>query len=496
MQGQRRTVLRAGVIAAVASSLLLSSVMPANADQGGNRKAKNVILLIGDGMGQTHVDATRIRYYGAAGRLNMERLPALGAVQTYAVEEGGDKPELVTDSASSATAWSSGVKTYNNALGKDSRGNTVVTIMEEAKAAGLRTGNVSTAEITDATPAAMFSHVSARACQGPDFSTAACVRPSGQGANDLVVAEQIARNNTADVIFGGGLSRFEPDDEKVMEANGYTVLGSFGDPALAVQTAASQQLPTQADLAAVSGKDRRVIGLFNRGNLTVEKAKEDNPASPQAQEPSLVEMTSKAIELLSSGDGRRKGFFLQVEGALIDKRSHANDAAQALRENKEFDDAVAVAVAYATRNRDTLVIVTADHECAGFSIIGKGSYTNAEAVSPPSNVDAGNPANNSTPTRPTSGALDPARSTGPINGTGSANPINFAPATFRTPDDPAGVADGSTEASLWLSYLSGNHTGADVPIYATGPGSDGFDKTINNTDIYSLMKSAQRLGRR
>ena len=274
----------------------------------------------------------------------METLPALGSVKTYAVEEGGDKPELVTDSASSATAWSSGVKTYNNALGKDARGNPVVTLMEEAKAAGMRTGNVSTAEITDATPAAMFAHVSARACQGPDFTIAACVRPSGQGADDVVVAEQIARNNTADVIFGGGLSRFEPDDQAVMKANGYTVLGNFGDPALAVQTKASQQVATGTDLSAVSGPDQKVIGLFNRGNLTVEKFKDDNPTSVQAEEPSLVDMTSKAIELLSTGSGRKQGFFLQVEGALIDKRSHANDAAQTLRENKEFDDAVAVAM--------------------------------------------------------------------------------------------------------------------------------------------------------
>lgn len=494
MARRGRTVLRAVVVAAVAGSLVLSSVSPALATSDRGGKAKNIILLIGDGMGQTHVDATRIRYYGAAGRLNMEELPALGSVTTYAVEEGGDKPELVTDSASSATAWSSGVKTYNNALGKDSRGTSVVTIMEEAKAAGLRTGNVSTAEITDATPAGMFSHVSARACQGPDFSEAACKRPSGQGANDVVIAEQIARNNTADVILGGGLSRFEPDDEAIMEANGYTVLGSFGDPALAVQTAATQQVPTQADLAGIIGAGRKVIGLFNRGNLTVEKSKEDNPTSVQAQEPSLVEMTAKAVELLSAGKGRKPGFFLQVEGALIDKRSHANDAAQTLRENKEFDDAVAIAVAYAAQDENTLVIVTADHECAGFNIIGKGSFTNAEATTPPSNVDSGNTANNSTPTRPTAGSLDPARSTGPINGSGAADPKNFAPATFRTPDDAAGIADGSTDASLWLSYLSGNHTGADVPIYATGPSSGTFDTTIDNTDIYSLMKTALKLG--
>lgn len=487
--------LKAFALISLAGTAVAASAGPALSDEDSaagqqTGKAKNIILLIGDGMGQTHVDATRQRYYGAAGRLNMERLPSVGAVKTYAVEEGSDKPDLVTDSASSATAWSSGVKTYNNALGKDTRGNIVATIMEQAKAAGLRTGNVTTSEITDATPAGMFSHVSARGCQGPDFTRAACVRPSGQGAGDTVVAEQIARNNVADVILGGGLSRFEPDDEAIMKANGYTVLGSFGDPKFEVQAAATQTVATRADLAGVTGKDRKVIGLFNRGNLTVEKAKADKPGAKEAQEPSLVEMTSKAIELLSTGTGSKKGFFLQIEGALIDKRSHANDAAQTLRENYEFDNAVAKAVAYAAKDRNTLVIVTADHECAGFNIVGKGSFTNAEAAAPPTNVDSGNTANNSTPSRASGNTKDGARSAGPINGSGSGNAKNFAPATFRTPDDAAGIQDGSLDASLWLSYLSGNHTGADVPIYATGPGAAGFDTNIDNTDIYRLMLGA------
>ncbi len=77
----------------------------------------------------------------------------------------------------------------------------------------------------------------------------ACARPSGQGAGDTVIAEQIARNNTADVILGGGLSRFEPDDQAALQGHGYTVLGSFGGPALTDQTAASQRVPTRADLA-------------------------------------------------------------------------------------------------------------------------------------------------------------------------------------------------------------------------------------------------------
>jgi alkaline phosphatase len=208
------------------------------------------------------------------------------------------------------------------------------------------------------------------------------------------------------------------------------------------------------------------------------------------------EMTTKAVDLLSDSDqAGKKGFFLQVEGALIDKRSHANDAGQVLEEMKAFDDAVAAARAFAEKDGNTLVIVTADHECAGFGIVEKGTYTNAEATIRPSNTDSGNPANNSTPSQPTfPNPKDPARSTGPINGSGSGDNKNFAPATFRTPDDPSAVTDGSTAASLWLSYLSGNHTGADVNIYTFGPQASMFGGKEDNTDIYGRMKSALGLG--
>lgn len=466
---------------------------------------KNIILLIGDGMGVTHVNAARQRYVGKDGRLDMEKLPVQGLVSTYAVERGSQKANLVPDSASTSTAWSSGIKTYNGALGVDTNGTPVATIMEQAKKAGMRTGNVSTAEVTDATPAGMYSHALVRGCQGPVYSDASCLpknpdgTPVAKPADPLVttpIAEQIARNGTADVILGGGLARFEPDDQKALQDQGYTVLGSFGDPALAPgkQTATTQQVPTRDDLTKVTGAGTKVIGLFNRGNLTVEKSKAAAaPTAAVTKEPTLPEMTAKAVELLKGG---QKGFFLQVESALIDKRSHANDADQTLTEMKYFDESVRIARDFAAQDGNTLVIVTADHECAGFNIIGKGSFTNGEAAAPPGNVDSGNPANTSSPRREyAANKKDPARSTGPVNGSGSTDAKNFAPATFRTADDPAGVPDGSPDASLWLSYLSGNHTGADVPIRSAGPESSRLRGNLDNTDIYKNMYAAlQSLG--
>ncbi len=480
---RRRGTIAALVAVATAGSAAVGVTAvagPADASANSGR-VKNVIYLLGDGMGRTHVTAARERFHGAAGHLAMETLPVTGQVSTYSVERGSGQPgeadfapNHVTDSASAATAWSSGVKTYNAALGVDAKGTVVPTAMELAKQAGYRTGNVSTAEITDATPAGQMSHALARGCQGPSYSAAACQDTDVTGAalptSDVRVtpiADQVARNGTADVILGGGLARFDAADEQALEAQGYDVLGS----------PASQTVATGADLAGATGS--KVFGLFNTGNLTIEKFKQEHPSAPQAAEPSLPEMTRKAISLLSAGSAAKggKGFYLQVEGALIDKRSHANDAAQTLEEMKAFDEAVAVARDFAEKDGHTLVIVTADHECAGFNIIEKGSFTNAEATSPPANTDRGNPANDSTTVRPSGGSKDPSRTA-------------FAPATFRTPDDPASVQDGSPEASLWLTYLSGNHTGADVPVFAMGAGSQALEGSVDNTDLFDVVTDA------
>lgn len=488
------------VVAALGGTATASATNQGDRDDRDSGRAKNVIYLLGDGMGRTHVTAARERFYGPAGKLVMERMPVVGQVSTYAVQPRSGQPgtpdfapNFVTDSASAATAWASGVKTYNAALGVDAKGKVVPTVMELAKRAGYRTGNVSTAEITDATPAGQMSHALARGCQGPSYSASSCQDTEVTGTElpttDIRVtpiADQIARNGTADVIFGGGLSRFDAADEKALRNQGYQVLGS----------PATQTVATRRDLNSAYGP--KVFGLFNQGNLTVEKFKIANPSAPQAKEPTLSEMTRKAIGLLDGGKAGRsdgKGFYLQIEGALIDKRSHANDAAQTLQEMKAFDEAVRVAMDFAKREGNTLVIVTADHECAGFNIIEKGTFTNAEAATPPGNVDSGNTANNSTPSRPGRNQLDPTRSTGIINGAGAGDPRNFGPATFRTPRDPASVKDGSPEASLWLSYLSGNHTGADVPLFAYGPRSERLARSLDNTDLFDVVGQALRVTR-
>ena len=497
----RRTRFAAAGLAAVALAGATSAGTAMAGRESSNNEVRNVIYLLGDGMGRTHVTAARERYYGADGKLVMETLPNVGQNRTYSVEPGSGqpgesdfRPNYVTDSASAATAWTTGYKTYNAALAVDGKGTSRATVMELAKKAGYRTGNVSTAEITDATPAGQMSHVLMRGCQGPEYSAAACQNTELTGSalptTDIrvtPVADQVARNGTADVIMGGGLSRFDAADEAALKAQGYTVLGSPAD----------QRVATEQDLNRVRRNRRsanKVFALYNKGNLTIERTKRENPAGSEAKEPSVADMTRKSIELLNTNKGG-KGFYLQVEGALIDKHSHANDAAQTLEETKAFDEAVRVALDFAKKDKHTLVIVTADHECAGFNIIEKGTYTNAEAVTPPANVDSGNKANNSVPSRAKGGALDPKRSSGIVNGAGQGDAANFGPATFRTPDDAAGVTDGSKDASLWLSYLSGNHTGADVPVYGYGPTSQRVAGSIENTDLFTIVGQALRVVR-
>ena len=204
------------------------------------------------------------------------------------------------------------------------------------------------------------------------------------------------------------------------------------------------------------------------------------------QEPRLAEMAQKAIDLLSTTSTPSKGFFLQVEGALIDKRSHANDAAQVLEEIKAFDDAVAVAYEFARRDGNTMVVVTADHECAGFSIIEPGTYTNAEATSLPTNVDSGNPANNGTPLRPVSGAVDPARSAARSTARAATRPTSRPRRSAHRTTPPRSATATSRPAC-------GSPTcPATTPVRTSrcsppARAAAGFAGSIDNTDIYRNM---------
>ncbi|MFF5860279.1 alkaline phosphatase [Streptomyces sp. NPDC012751] len=333
-----------------------------NAIQGG--KAKNVILLIGDGMGDSEITLARDYTVGANGRLNMDRFPLTGAYTTYSVHADGT-PDYVTDSAASGSGWATGVKTVNGRISKTPGSDKAVrTILELAQKNGYATGSVTTAELTDATPAVLASHVTDRSCQGPG-DMAKCAKDAIAAGGPGSIAEQSV-NHKVDVLFGGGKQRF---DQKVTDGRykGLTV------------TEQAKKLGYQVvtDSASMKGAKagKPVLGLFAPGNVPVEwtgkpaavggtdaqRCVTSNPGRPSGT-PSLADSATKAIQLLEAKQKHsKKGFFLQIEGASIDKQDHAADPCGQIGETAAFDRAVKVARDYAAKHPDTLVVTTADH---------------------------------------------------------------------------------------------------------------------------------------
>jgi alkaline phosphatase len=331
--------------------------------------AKNVILLIGDGMGDSEITVARNYEKGAGGFFTgLDALPLTGQYTTYALNKDG-KPNYVTDSAASGTAWSTGTKTYNGALGIDIKGSPQKTILELAKEQGFATGDITTSEIQDATPAALFAHITERDCYGPEETAKDCTKEALENGGRGSVTEQLLATRP-DITMGGGAETFG------QTANG----GEYKGKTLEVQAKERgyQIVRTAGELNGVTkaDSDAPLLGLFADGNMPVSwtgpaatrlgylqpAAKcADNPKRG-AEVPELAAMTQKTINLLTgSAKGKDKGFFLQVESASIDKRDHAADPCGQIGETVAFDEAVAAALEFAKKNGDTLVIATADH---------------------------------------------------------------------------------------------------------------------------------------
>ncbi|MGP1300557.1 alkaline phosphatase [Serratia sp. CY29653] len=332
-----------------------------------DKTVKNVILLIGDGMGDSEITAARNYAEGAGGYFKgIDALPLTGQYTHYSLDKKTHKPDYVTDSAASATAWATGVKTYNGALGVDVNGKDQPTLLEIAKAAGKATGNVSTAELQDATPAALVSHVTSRKCYGPEETSEKCAANALEKGGRGSITEQLLKTR-ADVTLGGGAKSF----------NQLAKSGEWQGKSLKDQAATQgyQWVSNADELQAVTlaNQQKPLLGLFADGNMPVRwlgpKASyhgnldkpavtcENNPARTAAT-PTLAAMTEKAIALLKDNTN---GFFLQVEGASIDKQDHAANPCGQIGETVDLDEAVQKALAFARADGNTLVIVTADH---------------------------------------------------------------------------------------------------------------------------------------
>ena len=338
-------------------------------------RAKNVILFIGDGMGDSEITIARNYSVGAAGRLALDTLTFTGEYTTYSLQESNPKlPDYVTDSAASGTGWATGTKTSNGRISTTAgTDKDLKTILELAQERGFATGDVSTAELTDATPAVLVSHVSNRNCQGPQDMTS-CPQDKKSASGPGSIAEQ-SIDHGVDVFLGGGKQRYN----QIIDS------GSFAGKTV-IESAQAQGYQVVTDAAGLQSAqpDKKLLGLFNSGNMSLEWGGESAVPFPGSgpqrcqeglrltNEPSLAEMTTKAIQLLEQRQGSqrsgkfrgfkgRTGFFLQVEGASIDKRDHAGNPCEQIGETVAFDQAIKVALDYANRHQDTLIIVTGDH---------------------------------------------------------------------------------------------------------------------------------------
>ena len=437
-------------------------------------KAKNVILFVGDGMGVSTITAGRIYagqqkgLDGESYRLAMESLPWSAFSKTYSHDA------QVADSASTATAMMSGVKTASRTLGLRSgiaynncasqQGQETDSIFEIAENAGLSTGIVSTARITHATPAATYAESANR-----DWEDDTEVGTSG--CRDI--ARQLVEWPAGDgfeVILGGGRGAFYPAsiaDPETGEAAGRRV---DGENLVETWLSGDGERTFITDKAGFDGTDfsseTRVMGLFEPSHMQYELDR----AEDKAGEPSLAELTRAAITRLSQDED---GYILLVEGGRIDHGHHATNAARALGDTAALDDAVAAALEM-TNAEDTLIIVTADHShtmtiagypARGNDILGKVAYgpggmTRADDGKPYTTLGY---ANGQTGCKP--GEEDCAR-----------EDLTSVDTTDKDFHQQALVFQGSE-----------THAGEDVPVYASGPGADLIRGTIEQNEIFHVM---------
>ncbi|KGJ03696.1 alkaline phosphatase [Paracoccus halophilus] len=447
------------------------------ADQPNVGRAKNVVLFVVDGMSIPTISAARIfegQSRGVDGESNVlafeELLPYTALSKTYTHDA------QVADSAPTATAIVSGIKSLNGTIGVDQntkledcasqKGNEVTTIFELAEAAGLSTGVVSTARITHATPAATYAKVAGRDWEADsDLSEEAVQNQCKDIAAQLI---DWPAGDGFEVILGGGRSNFMLDSQADPEDSSKT--GSRKQRDLVAEWTAAHN-----DGAYVWNKEQfdaidmantnRVLGLFNASHMQYEADREGDAGG----EPSLAEMSSKAIDMLSRDED---GFVLMVEAGRVDHAHHAGNAARALMDTVEVAAAVQ-AVYEKVDPAETLIILTADH-----------SHTMAFS---------GYPARNN----PILGIAGTADDEKPYTTLGYAN-------------GPGAKAEGGRDDltntdTTALDYLqqalvpleeSETHAGDDVAIFAQGPWAHLFHGTVEQNLIYHVMEQATGLATR
>lgn len=426
-------------------TVFIFSCLPGDCDAEG--KVKNIIFLIGDGMGVSYTSG--YRYFKddsntqAIDPTLLDRY-LVGQQSTYP----NDPNHNVTDSAASATAMATGVKTYNSAIsvGKDHK--KLKTVLEAAKEQGKATGLVATAQITHGTPAAFGSH---------SFN-----RKNMAAIADDYFDERINGNHKIDVLLGGGLAFFLRKDRNLVQEfvnDRYSYLTNL------------QELKQD--------KNTQVLGLFSKAGLPKML---DRPNGV----PSLADMTSSAIERLNQNPN---GFFLMVEGSQIDWAAHDNDIVGAMSEMEDFEKAFQVAIDYAKLDGETLVVATADHSTGGFTIGAKGEYNWFSDV-----LKAVKRTPDYIARQIVNGADVKKTLTKYIKFELTAEEIKAVKVAARK--QKASEIDSVIEQIInnrtFTGWTTKGHTGEDVNVYAFGPESQRFTGQIDNTDhariIFDILK--------
>jgi alkaline phosphatase len=455
----------------LAALLLTSAAVPAlaqeaPAERAAEPRAKNVILFIGDGMGISTITAARIYEAqkrgetGEENQLSFEKFDNVALVKTY------NTNAQVPDSAGTATAMHSGIKTRIGVLGigpdaekgvcKDALAHPLPLLGEEVKQRGLALGIVTTTRLTHATPASVITRSADR-----DWEADAAIPADQQGQGCKDIALQFAEGQF-DVALGGGTAAFYGNDKGGRRADPSADL-----PAAWAARSGGVVVKDTAGLIAAP-MDKPVFGLFHPSHMSYMADRK-----PDSSEPTLTDMTAQAIARLKTDPD---GFYLMVEGGRIDHAHHGGQAGYALEETVEFARAVQWAVDH-TDPAETLILVTADHSHV-FTIAGypqRGNDILGLVVAPKGRGEDGG--DGIAPVLAADGK--PYTTLGYANGPGALAGERGVPATGINAIQQATVPTGGE-----------THAGEDVALFASGPGADRARGVIEQNVIYTIIRKA------
>ncbi|WP_194867188.1 alkaline phosphatase [Pseudoalteromonas sp. PPB1] len=405
---------------------------------------KNIIYMIGDGMGPAFTTAYRYMQDDKATKVVEPTVfdsILVGMAHTYP-----DDDTVVTDSAAGATALSTAEKSYNGAIAVDTHKQSLKTMLEIAKERGMTTALVATSQINHATPASFAAHNESR-------------RNYDEIADDYI-DNKIAGKLPVDLLLGGGTKYFVREDRNLItefKESGYQYADAFSE------------LDSLSRLPA--------LGLF---------AEVAFPHAIDSEEPKrLTTMTNKALDLLHNHN--EKGFFVMIEGSQIDWCGHANDIACAMKEMDDFAGAITAAKAYIDKNPDTVLVVTADHSTGGLTLGSNGVYQWKTDVVAKTKASVKELTNVISEAKPKQMAETWTQLTGlPFD---EATKEKLITAKKDSKEALYKAANNIINDASYTGWTTKGHTAIDVQVFAYGEGRDAFIGSLNNTQIAEKLIS-------